>query len=146
MDRCDPARRWAQLPAGFAPFGPLLGSRSPPRRERRSLPFDKSRASHPRETFDDPRIAYLHREAGLPAGDDQELQHHLARDSGRHYGKLEGYWSTEIGPLNQVMHLWSYTDLNERARLRAELAKNQRWTQEYMPLNKASSCARTSGC
>ena len=24
------------------------------------------------------------------------------------YGKLEGYWSTEIGPLNQVMHLWSY--------------------------------------
>src|SRR5262245_10289025 len=40
------------------------------------------------------------------------------------YGKLEGYWSTEIGPLNQVMHLWSYKDLNERARLRAELAKN----------------------
>ena len=52
------------------------------------------------------------------------------------YGKLEGYWSTEIGPLNQVMHLWSFTDLNERARLRAELAKNQRWTQEYIPLNK----------
>jgi len=24
------------------------------------------------------------------------------------YGKLEGYWITEIGPLNQVMHLWSY--------------------------------------
>jgi NIPSNAP protein len=55
---------------------------------------------------------------------------------GDDYGKLEGYWSTDIGPLNQVMHLWSYTDLNERARLRAELAKNQRWTQEYMPLNK----------
>src|SRR5262245_14049447 len=28
------------------------------------------------------------------------------------YGKLEGYWITEIGPLNQVMHLWSYKDLN----------------------------------
>jgi hypothetical protein len=26
------------------------------------------------------------------------------------YGKLEGYWSTEIGPLNQVLHLWSYSD------------------------------------
>ena len=24
------------------------------------------------------------------------------------YGKLEGYWSTEIGPLNQVLHMWSY--------------------------------------
>ena len=35
------------------------------------------------------------------------------------YGKLEGYWFTDIGPLNQVVHLWSYKDLNERARLRA---------------------------
>jgi hypothetical protein len=50
------------------------------------------------------------------------------------YGKLEGYWITEIGPLNQVMHLWSYKDLNERAQLRAELAKNPRWNSEYVPL------------
>jgi NIPSNAP protein len=55
---------------------------------------------------------------------------------GDNYGKLEGYWATDIGPLNQVMHLWTYSDLNERARLRAELAKNTRWTQEYTPLNK----------
>ena len=53
---------------------------------------------------------------------------------GDNYGKLEGYWSTEIGPLNQVMHMWSYNDLNERAKLRAELAKNPRWTGEYTPL------------
>lgn len=52
---------------------------------------------------------------------------------GNDYGKLEGYWMTEIGPLNQVMHLWSYDDLNERARLRAELSKNERWTSEYIP-------------
>jgi NIPSNAP len=50
------------------------------------------------------------------------------------YGKLEGYWVTEIGPLNQVVHLWSYKDLNERARLRAELGKNPRWNSEYVPL------------
>ena len=50
------------------------------------------------------------------------------------YGKLEGYWMTEIGPLNQVMHMWSYSDLNERARMRAELAKNPRWGSEYIPL------------
>ena len=53
---------------------------------------------------------------------------------GNDYGKLEGYWSSEIGPLNQVMHLWSYSDFAERARLRAELAKNPRWTSEYTPL------------
>ena len=53
---------------------------------------------------------------------------------GDDYGKLEGYWITEIGPLNQVVHLWSYKDLNERARLRAELSRNERWTKEYLPL------------
>jgi hypothetical protein len=50
------------------------------------------------------------------------------------YGKLEGYWQTEIGPLNQVMHLWSYGSYDERARLRGELGKNPRWTGEYIPL------------
>jgi hypothetical protein len=59
----------------------------------------------------------------------------VARDiRGNDFGKLEGYWQTEIGPLNQVMHLWSYSDFVERARLRAELAKNPRWTGEYIPL------------
>ncbi len=59
----------------------------------------------------------------------------VSRDiRGNDYGRLEGYWSTEIGPLNQVMHLWSYSDFNERTRLRAELAKNPRWGSEYLPL------------
>lgn len=53
---------------------------------------------------------------------------------GDNFGKLEGYWITEIGALNQVMHLWSYKDLNERARLRAALGKNDRWVNEYIPL------------
>ena len=53
---------------------------------------------------------------------------------GDEYGKLEGYWTTEIGPLNQVLHLWRYRDLNERSRLRSELAKNASWNSEYVPL------------
>jgi len=53
---------------------------------------------------------------------------------GDDFGKLEGYWMTDIGPLNQVVHLWSYKDLNERERLRSELAKNERWNKEYVPL------------
>jgi NIPSNAP protein len=52
---------------------------------------------------------------------------------GDDYGKLEGYWSTEFGTLNQLVHLWSYQDLNERDRLRAELAKHERWQKEYIP-------------
>jgi hypothetical protein len=59
----------------------------------------------------------------------------VSRDiRGDDYGKLEGYWSTEIGPLNQVMHLWSYSDFDERTRLRGELASNPRWRSEYTPL------------
>ena len=50
------------------------------------------------------------------------------------FGKLEGYWFSEIGPLNQVMHMWSYRDYDERTRLRAELGKSPRWTGEYLPL------------
>ena len=53
---------------------------------------------------------------------------------GNDYGKLEGYWSSEIGALNQVMHLWSYPDYNERTRVRGELGKNSRWVNEYIPL------------
>jgi NIPSNAP len=53
---------------------------------------------------------------------------------GNDYGKLEGYWATEIGPLNQVMHLWSYENFETRARLRGELGKIARWNDEYIPL------------
>ena len=52
---------------------------------------------------------------------------------GDDYGKLEGYWLTEIGPLNQVMHLWSYKDLNTRQELRAALGQNEGWTKEFLP-------------
>ena len=52
---------------------------------------------------------------------------------GNKYGTLEGHWYSEFGTLNQVVHLWSYPDLNERDRLRGELAKNDDWTKGYLP-------------
>ena len=52
---------------------------------------------------------------------------------GDNYGKLEGFWYTEFGTLNQLVHLWSYADLNERERLRAALSQNERWLKEYVP-------------
>jgi hypothetical protein len=51
---------------------------------------------------------------------------------GDRYGLLEGFWSTEFGTLNQVVHLWRFADLNERERLRAELAKNEAWAKDYL--------------
>jgi NIPSNAP protein len=52
---------------------------------------------------------------------------------GDKYGTLVGHWFTEFGTLNQVVHLWAYPDLNERDRLRGELARNEAWTKGYLP-------------
>jgi hypothetical protein len=61
---------------------------------------------------------------------------------GDRYGRLEGYWTTEFATLNQVVHLWSYPDLNERERLRAELARNEDWTGEYLPRTRPMMLAQ----
>ena len=52
---------------------------------------------------------------------------------GDKYGKQEGFWFTEFGTLNQLVHLWSFPDLNERDRLRGLLAKDEAWNKEYIP-------------
>ena len=48
-------------------------------------------------------------------------------------GNLVGYFYSEIGRLNEVMHMWSYEDLIERQRRRDELARNTEW-QSYLEL------------
>lgn len=50
------------------------------------------------------------------------------------YGKLEGHWSSEIGLLNQYVHLWAYENLEEMQRLRGELASKEAWRKEFVPL------------
>jgi hypothetical protein len=43
------------------------------------------------------------------------------------YSKLGAFWHTEIGPLNQVIHVWPYDDLEHRTRIRAEAAQDAHW-------------------
>ena len=40
------------------------------------------------------------------------------------YSKLGAMWHTEIGPLNQVIHIWPYESLQQRAEIRATSAKD----------------------
>src|SRR5512146_3534396 len=40
------------------------------------------------------------------------------------YSKLGAMWHTEIGPLNQVIHMWQYESLQQRAEIRATAAKD----------------------
>jgi hypothetical protein len=42
-------------------------------------------------------------------------------------GHLVGYYSVEVGPLNQVVHLWAYETLDERAKRRAALWGDKDW-------------------
>ena len=49
--------------------------------------------------------------------------------------KLAAFWYTEIGPLNQVIHVWPYENALERSKIRAEAAKLSTWppkVQEFL--------------
>lgn len=43
------------------------------------------------------------------------------------YSPLAAFWKTEIGPLNQFMHVWGYKDMAERATIRAAAVKDGAW-------------------
>ena len=42
-------------------------------------------------------------------------------------GRMVGYYQTEFGPLNQVIHLWAYESLAEREERRVRLLSDERW-------------------
>ena len=43
------------------------------------------------------------------------------------FSKLTGFWHTEVGTLNQIVHVWRYEDAAERMRLRAESVQGPQW-------------------
>ncbi|HHW04072.1 MAG TPA: NIPSNAP family protein [Thermoanaerobacterales bacterium] len=43
------------------------------------------------------------------------------------YQKLVGYWYTDIGELNEVVHIWEYDSLDERAEKRKALYEDPEW-------------------
>jgi hypothetical protein len=45
---------------------------------------------------------------------------------------LVGYFYSEIGPLNQIVHIWAYPSLDERESRRAALANDPAW-QAFAP-------------
>jgi len=42
-------------------------------------------------------------------------------------GRMVGYYYTEFGPLNQIVHMWAYESLEDRLRRRAALAASPEW-------------------
>ncbi|MBI4281986.1 MAG: NIPSNAP family protein [Chloroflexi bacterium] len=43
------------------------------------------------------------------------------------YSPLAGFWHSEIGPLNQIVHIWPYDDLNQRDGIRRQAASSAGW-------------------
>jgi hypothetical protein len=52
----------------------------------------------------------------------------------RYLGKPVVFTTTEVGPLNQVIHLWAYADQAERERKRNALQQDPGW-QTYLKMN-----------
>jgi len=50
-----------------------------------------------------------------------------AYEKRKKYSVLAAFWHTEIGPLNQIVHVWPYQDLEERNRIRAAAVKDGGW-------------------
>ena len=46
-------------------------------------------------------------------------------------GNLLGYYQVEFGPQNQIVHLWSYSDLTDRTVRRKALVSDSDW-QTYV--------------
>ena len=58
-------------------------------------------------------------------------------------GNLIGYFITEIGPLNETVHLWGYDTLNDRNERRANLGSNEEWMtflNEILPILESQEC------
>lgn len=52
-----------------------------------------------------------------------------------HLGQPVGYFFTEIGPLNQVIHLWGFKDMEDRAMRRKALQSDPRWKEPVSRLS-----------
>ncbi|PIK58685.1 hypothetical protein BSL78_04368 [Apostichopus japonicus] len=48
------------------------------------------------------------------------------------HSKLVGFWLTELGGVNESVHLWEYDSLAHRASVRAALASDDEWKQQYL--------------
>lgn len=71
-----------------------------------------------------PEMVRLYGEEGLP------LQK-------KYLGTFLAYFTTEIGEVNQVVFMWGYESLDDRARRRAALAADpdwQKYVEKVMPL------------
>ena len=56
-------------------------------------------------------------------------QRHALAGQSEHLGNLVGFFTSEFGEVNQVVHLWGYASLDERMQRRTAMAADPRWAE-----------------
>ncbi len=74
-------------------------------------------------------MIYEIRTYGVAPGSIAEVEKRFgeAYEIRKKYSELAAFWHTDIGPLNEIIHVWPYQDMAERTRIRAEAAKAPGW-------------------
>ena len=52
-----------------------------------------------------------------------------------HLGNLVGYFYSEIGTINEIVHIWAYASLDDREARLQRLAADAEW-QAFLPRNR----------
>jgi hypothetical protein len=69
-----------------------------------------------------------------------ELRFAEAYEKRKQHSLMAAFWHTEIGPLNQIIHIWPYKDLEERTRIRAAAVADKTWppkTGEFLTAQRS---------
>jgi hypothetical protein len=45
----------------------------------------------------------------------------------QHLGRMLGYYTTEIGDINQIIHMWGYDSFEDRIKRRTAMRNDPRW-------------------
>ena len=70
-----------------------------------------------------------------PGGHAEWYEHyrkHGMETQKRVLGNMVGYYHTEHGPLNEIVHMWGYDSLDDRVARRAALFQEPQWL-EFVP-------------
>lgn len=51
----------------------------------------------------------------------------------KHGIKLAGWYYSDVGELNQVVHIWAYRDHEHMAEAKARVSSSEEWTKNYVP-------------
>ena len=64
----------------------------------------------------------------------------------RHLGEPFGYFTTEVGELTQLVHMWRYEDFADRDRRRAALEADPEWLAYRAKAGKLGHVTRQANC